>query len=181
LRRRITAGKAALPKAARLYHCGDRAASVNAAETGGKPRRGYDAGKKINGRKRRIAVDTLGLLLCVLVTAASVLDRDGAMPCSKPHHLISAHPRGMSRRRLCRQARVLDSRACSPTVTDRRRILRHQRIRGPAPALGRRTNIGLTCPVPPMCPRRRTPSPPPRRHGPLEHDRIISQRLAQRV
>jgi putative transposase len=40
--------------------------------------RGYDAGKKINGRKRHILVDTLGLLLMVLVTPASVQDRDGA-------------------------------------------------------------------------------------------------------
>ncbi len=40
----------------------------------------YDAGKKINGRKRHIAVDTVGLLICVLVTAASVQDRDGARP-----------------------------------------------------------------------------------------------------
>jgi putative transposase len=40
--------------------------------------RGYDAGKKINGRKRHILVDTLGLLLAVVVTAASVQDRDGA-------------------------------------------------------------------------------------------------------
>ncbi|MCG6497686.1 IS5 family transposase [Kitasatospora sp. A2-31] len=38
--------------------------------------RGYDAGKRINGRKRHIAVDTLGLLLVVIVTAASVSDRD---------------------------------------------------------------------------------------------------------
>ncbi|MFD5435806.1 IS5 family transposase [Kitasatospora sp. NPDC127067] len=37
---------------------------------------GYDAGKKINGRKRHIAVDTLGLLLVVIVTAASVSDRE---------------------------------------------------------------------------------------------------------
>ena len=40
--------------------------------------RGYDAGKKINGRKRHILVDTLGLLLTVVVTAAGVQDRDGA-------------------------------------------------------------------------------------------------------
>lgn len=40
--------------------------------------RGYDAGKKINGSKRHLLVDTLGLLLAVLVTAASVQDRDGA-------------------------------------------------------------------------------------------------------
>ncbi|MGV9985784.1 transposase [Streptomyces olivaceus] len=38
--------------------------------------RGFDCGKKVNGRKRHIAVDTLGLLLTVLVTAASVTDRE---------------------------------------------------------------------------------------------------------
>ena len=45
-----------------------------------RARRGYDAGKKINGTKRHIAVDALGLLLTVLVTAASVQDRDAAKP-----------------------------------------------------------------------------------------------------
>ena len=40
--------------------------------------RGFDAGKLINGRKRHILVDTLGLLILVAVTAASVQDRDGA-------------------------------------------------------------------------------------------------------
>jgi putative transposase len=35
---------------------------------------GYDGGKKVNGRKRHIVVDSLGLLLAVLVTAASVDD-----------------------------------------------------------------------------------------------------------
>jgi transposase len=54
--------------------------SLRAAETVGKPRRGYDGGKKIDGTKRHIAVDTIGLLLTVLVTAAGVQDRDGAMP-----------------------------------------------------------------------------------------------------
>ncbi len=39
-----------------------------------------DAGKKINGTKRHIAVDALGLLLTVLVTAASVQDCDAARP-----------------------------------------------------------------------------------------------------
>lgn len=39
---------------------------------------GYDAGKKVKGRKRHLVVDTLGLLLAVSVTAASVQDRDGA-------------------------------------------------------------------------------------------------------
>lgn len=39
---------------------------------------GYDGGKRITGRKRHILVDTQGLLLAVVVTAASVQDRDGA-------------------------------------------------------------------------------------------------------
>ena len=38
---------------------------------------GYDAGKKITGRKRHILVDTLGLLLSVAVHPADIQDRDG--------------------------------------------------------------------------------------------------------
>ena len=40
--------------------------------------RGYDGGKRVKGRKRHLAVDTLGLLLVVVVTAANVGDRTGA-------------------------------------------------------------------------------------------------------
>ncbi len=40
--------------------------------------RGYDGGKKITGRKRNIAVDSLGLLLAVVVTVASVDDAAAA-------------------------------------------------------------------------------------------------------
>jgi putative transposase len=39
---------------------------------------GYDAGKKIKGRKRHVLVDTLGLLLGVVVTPAGCPDRNGA-------------------------------------------------------------------------------------------------------
>lgn len=39
---------------------------------------GYDAGKKINGRKRHILVDVLGLILAVVVHPADIQDRDGA-------------------------------------------------------------------------------------------------------
>lgn len=42
--------------------------------------RGYDGGKKITGRKRNIAVDTLGLLLAVVVTVASTDDAQAARP-----------------------------------------------------------------------------------------------------
>jgi putative transposase len=40
--------------------------------------RGFDAGKRVKGRKRHIIVDTLGLLLAVVVQSASVQDRNGA-------------------------------------------------------------------------------------------------------
>lgn len=52
--------------------------SVRAAETVGRDSRGYDAGKKINGRKRHLVVDTRGLPLLVMVTPASLTDRDAA-------------------------------------------------------------------------------------------------------
>lgn len=52
--------------------------SVRAAETVGRASRGYDVGKKVNGRKRHIVTDTCGLLLAVAVTGANVQDRDDA-------------------------------------------------------------------------------------------------------
>ncbi len=54
------------------------AQSTRSSPQGGQS--GYDAGKKVKGRKRHLVVDTLGLLLAVSVTAASVQDRDGAHP-----------------------------------------------------------------------------------------------------
>ncbi len=50
--------------------------SVKTTEAGGL--RGYDAGKKINGRKRHALVDTIGLLLVAIVHSAHIQDRDGA-------------------------------------------------------------------------------------------------------
>jgi putative transposase len=41
-------------------------------------KRGYDAEKQVNGRKRHILVDTMGWLLAVVVTVASVQGRDSA-------------------------------------------------------------------------------------------------------
>jgi len=49
----------------------------------GEEARGYDAGKKVKGRKRHLVVDALGLLLALRVTTASVQDRDAALPMFK--------------------------------------------------------------------------------------------------
>jgi transposase len=70
---RLTAGRRAGPTAAVID-----SQSVKGSEMVARTGRGYDAGKKISGRKRHIAVDTGGLLLAVVVTAASTQDRDGA-------------------------------------------------------------------------------------------------------
>ena len=58
--------------------------TVPAADTVPRSRRGWDGGKRTNGVKRHIAVDVNGLLLAVVVTAASIQDRDAA------HRLLAA-------------------------------------------------------------------------------------------
>jgi len=72
---RVAAGRSTRPTAAIID-----SQSVKGSEMIARSRRGYDAGKKINGTKRHIAAGALGLLLTLLVTAASVQDRDAARP-----------------------------------------------------------------------------------------------------
>ena len=50
---------------------------MKTTEVGGQER-GFDAGKKVAGRKRHLLVDTLGLVLAVAVHSAGTQDRDGA-------------------------------------------------------------------------------------------------------
>ncbi|WP_456833566.1 IS5 family transposase [Deinococcus sp. UYEF24] len=69
---RISAGREATPSAAIID-----SQSVRTTEAGGP--RGYDGGKKINGRKRHILVDTLGLVMGVVVHRADIQDRAGAV------------------------------------------------------------------------------------------------------
>jgi transposase len=74
---RERAGKGASPTAGIID-----SQSVRTTEAGGP--KGYDAGKKINGRKRHVLVDTLGLLLVLVVHPADLQDRDGlALVCRR--------------------------------------------------------------------------------------------------
>ena len=62
--------------------------SVTAAETVRRPSRGYDGGKKTDGRKRHIATDTQALVLVVLVTAATLQDRAAARTLLPALHAV---------------------------------------------------------------------------------------------
>lgn len=76
---RVAAGKLPEPSAGVID-------SQSVKTTGHGEERGYDGGKNVKGRKRHILVDTLGLLLLVLVTRASLHDRDGGVElCDEAH------------------------------------------------------------------------------------------------
>ena len=78
-RLRVRAGRDRCPTAAIID-----SQTVPAADTVPRSSRGWDGGKRTNGVKRHIAVDVNGLLLAVVVTAASIQDRDAA------HRLLAA-------------------------------------------------------------------------------------------
>ena len=167
LRQRVrrSVGKRSKPTAAILD-----SQSVRTAEGG--EQRGYDAGKKITGRKRHLAVDTLGLVWAVVVHGADWQDHEGA------HFVL------MLLNQQCRRLQVVfaDS-AVRPTGAarlgshDLRLALTNgppagegQRVRGVTEALDRGTHVLLDRPPPPTCPGLRTEYRNQRSHDPHRHD-----------
>ena len=83
--RRAARSAACAKRSGPLPDRGDhRLADRARADTVPRSRRGWDGGKRTNGVKRHVAVDVTGLLLGVVVTAASIQDRDAA------HRLLAA-------------------------------------------------------------------------------------------
>lgn len=75
---------------------------------------GYDAGKKVKGRKRHAVVDTLGLMLGVDVLPVDIQDRDGCLSVLKEvrrlfplHRIVASDASAETSERLCRIHRAL--------------------------------------------------------------------------
>ena len=119
--------------------------------------KGYDAGKRVNGRKRHALVDTLGLIIGVLVTPADTPDRDGLMG------VLSAYfATGVKRLKkrwvdggyrgdvLKAWVAALKQQSQNRLGSRRKRRPRFFRL---APALGRRTDVCLAAQLSPPCQR----------------------------
>jgi putative transposase len=110
--------------------------------------RGYDAGKQIKGRKRHILVDTMGLLLAIVVHAASIQDRDGAklvlekaypsFPCLKQIWADGGYAGGLIQW-------VKDTYDWMLAIV--KRTDGFKGVSSPATSMGRRTNTGLVGPL----------------------------------
>jgi hypothetical protein len=104
--------------------------SVKTTESGGP--RGFDAGKKINGRKRHIITDTAGHLVAAQVHAADIQDRDGAPPllaairflCPWLRHIPRLRKGMLCRWRLCWRQAGRGARRSGPVADRDRQALR---------------------------------------------------------
>ena len=125
--------------------------SVKATESGGIC--GYDAGKKIKGRKRHILTDTCGFLVFILVHAADIQDRDGAVDVLKAvrfrfpwlRHVFADG--GDAGDKLKTQGYAGAHGRMDPR--DHQAIRYRKRLRAPAPAMGGRGDIRLAWSMPP--------------------------------
>ena len=162
---RAAAGRDAEPTAAIID-----SQSVRAADTVPKTTRGWDNAKKVNGRKRHIAVDAMGLLLAVVITAASVQDRDAARPLLWNLHRTSRRVRLIWADAVYTGKLSHLGRGHEDQPADRPPA-QPAHLRGAAPPLGGRTHVRLDQQAPPHRPRLRTPPGQPRSHDLVGHDR----------
>jgi transposase len=135
--------------------------SVKTTESGGI--RGFDAGKKIKGRKRHIVTDTGGLLVGLVVHGANIQDRDAAPMVLKSilkrwpwlRHIFAPSRRCLHRlpgneRRLWRaktEGRAEESRRVQ--AGNRQTLRQGQGLRAPAAPMGRGKNPRMAEPFPP--------------------------------
>jgi hypothetical protein len=127
---------------------------------------------ELTPRTRHVVVDSLGLLLTVIVTAASVHDRDGAFRLlALLRERCSTLPPGLVRRRLCRAPGDLGTPGAGPHRHHRQTQRRHHRIRRAAPPVGCGTDLRLVAALSPPGPRLRTTPRTPRSHGAVGHRR----------
>ena len=141
--------------------------SVKGADTVGRDSRGYDAGKKINGRKRFIVTDTLGLLLVVVVLAASVQDRDGAKSVLLDTYLRTPVRFVFADGGFAGRCSTGPADPAPPPSAHRAQTRRPARLRGDPAPVGRRAHLRLADRAPPPGPRLRTRPRRVRGHDPL--------------
>ena len=122
--------------------------SVMTTESGGVC--GYDAGKKVKGRKRHFMTDTLGLLLFAVIHSAGIPDRDGAPDVFRAirhrfpwlrHVFADGGYAGDKLQAALKGPRRLDAR-------DHQALRRREGVRGSAASIGRRANIRMARAMP---------------------------------
>ncbi len=148
---REIAGRAPQPSAAIL----DSRTLQSTPESGA--RAGYDGHKKRKGSKVHLAVDTLGQLLAVLVTPANEQDRAQVAALAEQIQEVTGQSggSGVRRSRLYRSATGRGGGATRHPARSGQTAHRQARLRALAPALGRRTQLRLDGPLPPVGPRLR--------------------------
>ena len=151
--------------------------SVRTTEAGGP--RGFDAGKKVSGRKRHLLTDTLGLPLRLVVHPANLQDRDGlGLVCARirrrfpwlQHLFADAGYQGEIASRRC-SARAAAAR-------DRQAPARRRGVPLAAAALGDRAYVRLARPQSPARQRLRTADRYNNRHGRARHHPDVYPQMA---